>query len=108
MLAVRWALENFEYESRGKRFKLESDHKALLEIRKKSYFNNRINRWIEHIQEFDCDVTYIESKKMRTAFLLSRVSEKKKKSWEKGKKIKDGKEKRLLKVEKGKVYWLFD
>lgn len=41
MLAVYWAMRKFEYELRRRRFVLEPDHKALLEIRKKAEFNNR-------------------------------------------------------------------
>ncbi|KRH93462.1 putative krab-a domain-containing protein [Pseudoloma neurophilia] len=32
MLAIYWGLKRFEYELRGGKFKLETDHKALLEI----------------------------------------------------------------------------
>ena len=46
MLAVFWGIKKFEYELRGRRFQLVTDHKALEEIRKKPYFkNDRINRY---------------------------------------------------------------
>ena len=45
MLAVFWGIKKFEYELRGRKFILETDHKALEEIREKPYFeNNRVNR----------------------------------------------------------------
>lgn len=34
MYAVFWGIKKFEYELRGRRFKVETDHKALVEIRK--------------------------------------------------------------------------
>ena len=74
MLAVIWAIKKFEYELRGRRFILETDHKALMEIRQKAVFNNnRINRWIEKIQEFDFEVNYIKGKDMGEADRLSRI-----------------------------------
>ena len=64
MLAVYWGIKKFEYELRGRSFTLETDHKALEEIRTKPYFNNnRINRWIEQIQEFDFNVRYKRAKR---------------------------------------------
>ena len=56
MYAVFWATKKFEYELSGRKFKLITDHKALTEIRKKGHFNNnRVNRWIDLIQEFDVE-----------------------------------------------------
>ncbi|KRH93739.1 krab-a domain-containing protein, partial [Pseudoloma neurophilia] len=85
MLDIYFGLKRFEYELRGRKFKLETDHKALLEIRKKPQFNNnRINRWIKLIQEFDFSVVYVEGEKMGQADQLSRVNEEDKKKWQKG------------------------
>lgn len=43
MLGVFWAIKKFEYESTGRRFTLETDHRALLEIRRTpSYANARV------------------------------------------------------------------
>ncbi|KRH94493.1 krab-a domain-containing protein [Pseudoloma neurophilia] len=64
MFAIYWALKNFEYELRGCKFKLETDHKALIEMRKRPQFNNnRINRGIELIQEFDFEIVYVKGVK---------------------------------------------
>ena len=47
-------VKKFEYELGGKKFKIETDHKVLVKFRNKPGFeNNRDNRWIEKIQEFD-------------------------------------------------------
>ncbi|KAI5173419.1 hypothetical protein PAEPH01_1962 [Pancytospora epiphaga] len=67
MLAVFWGIKKFEYELRGRRFTLVTDHKAFEKIRKKPYFeNNQINRWIEKIQEFDFEVIYQKGSARRT------------------------------------------
>ncbi|WUR02937.1 reverse transcriptase [Vairimorpha necatrix] len=84
MYAVFWGIKRFEYELRGRKFKIETDHKALNEIRKKPCFNNnRINRRIEKIQEFDFTIAYKKPEEMVVADALSRIhmedDEKKKK-----------------------------
>ena len=76
MLAVYWGVKKFEYELRGRKFILVSDHKALQEIRKKAYFNNsRINRWIELIQEFDFEIQYNKGEELAVPDALSRLYE---------------------------------
>ncbi|KAF9761576.1 Transposon Tf2-9 polyprotein [Nosema granulosis] len=48
MLAVVFGIKKYESDLRGRKFHLMTDHKTLLEIRRKPGFNNnRISRWIE-------------------------------------------------------------
>jgi hypothetical protein len=76
MYAIFWGIKKFEYELRGRRFQLVTDHKALEEIRKKGYFeNNRVNRWIEKIQEFDFEVRYEKGEELAVPDALSRLYE---------------------------------
>ncbi|KAF9761233.1 hypothetical protein NGRA_2777 [Nosema granulosis] len=51
-----------------------TDHKALEEMRRKPFFNNnnRINGWIEKIQEFDFTVEYVKEEMMCDVDALSR------------------------------------
>lgn len=59
MYAVMWGMEKFAYELRGRRFLCITDHKGLERIREKPEFaNNRVNRWIEKIQDYDFTVEY--------------------------------------------------
>ena len=45
MLAIVWGIGKFEYELKGRKFRLVTDHRALKEIREKPYFtNDRVNR----------------------------------------------------------------
>lgn len=65
----------FEYELRGRRFRLITDYKAFEEIRKKSYF--KVNRWIEKIQEFDFLVEYCKGEELAVLDTLIRLYESK-------------------------------
>ncbi|KRH92353.1 putative transposable element [Pseudoloma neurophilia] len=78
---------------RGRKFKLGTDHKALLEIKRShtQFNNNRIKMGLELIQEFDFKVVYVEGKKMGQSDQLSRVNEEDKKKWQKGLRIREGK-----------------
>ncbi|KAI5180579.1 hypothetical protein PAEPH01_2743 [Pancytospora epiphaga] len=47
-------MKKFEYDLRGRRFILITDHKAFEEMRKKTQFETaKMARWIELIQEFN-------------------------------------------------------
>ncbi len=103
---------------RGWRFHLKTGHKALLEIRKKPFYNNnRINRWIEKIQEFDFTVEYVKGELMTDADALSRQFEGDTKTEEEKKqdetrrliieKQKQGKVDKHTVVKDGRKYWEF-
>lgn len=74
MLAIVWAVKKFDYELRGRKFHLITDHKAVENIRNKpEYQNNKINRWINMIQEYDFTIEYQKAKELTTADSLSRI-----------------------------------
>ena len=56
--AIFWVIKKFEYELRGRKFKIKTENKALVEIIKPDIENNRNNRWIVKIQEFDFTIEY--------------------------------------------------
>ena len=63
MLAVYWGIKKFEYELKGRKFILETDHKALEEIRRKPEFNN--NKSKKYFFEsnnyfFKSGITYVD------------------------------------------------
>ena len=59
MYAIFWMVKKFEYKLGGKKFKIETDHKVLVKFRNKPGFeNNRDNRWIEKMQQFDFTIEY--------------------------------------------------
>ncbi|KAI5152345.1 hypothetical protein ENBRE01_2758 [Enteropsectra breve] len=76
LLAVVWGIEYYEYQLKGRRFSLITDHIALESIKKKSEFGNkRMARWIERIQEYDFDITYKKGETVVSADALSRLYE---------------------------------
>lgn len=110
MYAVFWGIKRFEYELRGRKFILETDHKALEKLKEKPYFeNNRINRWSEKIMEFDFEIRYVKGDEMGKADELNRNFDNKQvKSILKGKKIKESKwNKHVIEMD-GSEYWKFD
>lgn len=76
MYAVFWAIKKFEYELRGRRLILATDHKELEEIKRKWQFNNsRVNRWADLIQEFDFEIQYKKGVELVVPDVLSRLYE---------------------------------
>lgn len=111
MLGIYWGIKKFEYELRGRRFKLITDHKALENIRTKPNFsNNRINRWIELIQEFDFEIEYQKPEELVGPDALSRIYENEKLDGRKiiGEKIRKGKMNKHVITENNKEYWVSD
>lgn len=79
LLAVVWGITHFEYQLRGRKFSLITDHRALEFIKDKDDFGNRrMARWIEKIQEYDFDITYKKGEEVVGADALSRLYEKEK------------------------------
>lgn len=61
---------------RGRSFRIITDHEALENIRSKLDFaNNRINRWIEKIQEYDFSIEYQKPENLVGPDALSRIGE---------------------------------
>ena len=113
MLAVFWGVKKFEYELKGRRFEIMTDHKALEEIRSKPCFNNnRINRWIEKIQEFDFRIEYVKGENMTDVDALSRQYQEDKTEEEIRKEVnienqKLGKERKHKILDNNIEYWEF-
>lgn len=85
MLAVLWGVTNFDYELRGRKFHLVSDHKALKYIWETGESNNsRINRWLVKLQEYNFTIEYRKDELMDSADALSRLYEKDKVEQETG------------------------
>lgn len=76
MLAVMWGAYKFKYELSGRKFYLITDHKALENLRSKAEFgNNRVNRRICMIQEYDLTIKYRKGRELFVPDALSRLYE---------------------------------
>ncbi len=72
-LAVKWALDSFKYYLLGRRFTLETDHRALKWLGRMKDTNARITRWFLSMQPFVFDVVYHKGPQNCTADFLSRT-----------------------------------
>lgn len=116
MLAVFWGIKKFDYDLRGRRFRLITDNNALENIRiKPDFANNRINRWIEKIQEYDFSIEYQKPENLVGPDALSRIGEgesdndkKEEVRKLKGQKIVQGKINKHVLLEEGVEYWVND
>ncbi|XP_048745965.2 uncharacterized protein K02A2.6-like [Ostrea edulis] len=75
LLAVLFAMERFEHYTLGRKVKVESDHKPLEIISKKSLVSapKRLQRMLLRLQKFDYEITYKRGLEMYLADTLSRA-----------------------------------
>ena len=66
-LAIKWALDSFRYYLLGRKFVLETDHRALSWLGQMRDSNARITWWFLAVQPFDFDVLYRAGKLNCTA-----------------------------------------
>lgn len=74
LLAIVFGVEKFESYLYGRKFTVESDHKPLQPIMKKSVLSapKRLQGMILWLQRFDFDITYKKGSEMFLADMLSR------------------------------------
>lgn len=72
-LAIWWSVtQKFHSYIDGQQFFLETDHKPLLSLMKKSYHNPRIERWMMSLQQYDMVIRHISGSDNTVADALSR------------------------------------
>ena len=76
LLAACWSLEKFNHYGFGKKVVIETDHKPLESIWKKSMTSAspRLQRLLLRMSKYDVDLRYIEGKRNVIADALSRVN----------------------------------
>ena len=73
LYAVIWSIRKLDEYLRGRRFHLITDHKALVWMKTKEDFGNqKIQRWLEEIYEYDFSIEYRKGEEMGEADALSR------------------------------------
>ena len=75
LLAVVFTLERLNYYTAGYRVKVETDHKPLMSIWKKSIASTstRVQRLLLRLLQYDIDIQYLPDKRNIIADVLSRV-----------------------------------
>lgn len=73
LLAIIYALEKFKRFLLYRRFTIRTDNKALTFIKKITYGNNRITRWIMKLQDYDFAIEHCKGKDNIVADVLSRT-----------------------------------
>ncbi len=75
-LAMAWGIEHFDYYLRGRKFKVRTDHSALLSIKTKQIFGSlKLERMRERLQEYDFTLEYIKGEELIEADAISRIHE---------------------------------
>jgi transposase InsO family protein len=69
LLAVIAAIEHFRPYLLGRRFKLKTDHKALVYLFKTRNLKSRLLRWSLILQEYDFEIEYLKGDKNFSDFL---------------------------------------
>ena len=62
LLAVKWAVDHFKFYLLGRKFRVETDHKALVSVlgrqRINKEYSSRLTRWRMRLLPFDFEVVY--------------------------------------------------
>lgn len=72
LLAVRYFIEHFRQYLLGRKFRVRSDHQALVWLFRLKEPRGRIARWIEILSAYNFTIEYRQGKKMGNADALSR------------------------------------
>ena len=75
-MAMAWSIEHFEYYLKGKKFKVITDHSALVSSQIKHIFGNlKLERMRERIQKYDFTIEYKKGTELVDADTISRIYE---------------------------------
>ena len=76
LLAVKWALEHFKFYLLGRKFQVETDHKALVALLGRNHtqreYSSRLTRWRMRLLPFEFDISYKPGIRMGITDYLSR------------------------------------
>ena len=76
LLVIVWAVEHFKNYVYGVKFKIISDHKALMTVLKPNRgnktFSSRLTRWVDRLLPFEFEVVHVAGRTLGMADYLSR------------------------------------
>ena len=73
LLGIIAALQHFRYLLHGKRFTLRTDHISLLSLKNNTEPSRRVQKWLELLGTYDCELEYLAGPKNLVADAISRA-----------------------------------
>ena len=73
LLAIKCALEKFHHYVIGHKFKIFTDHSALLALKSKTDLTGRMARWVELFSRYDYEIFHLAGKLNSVSDCLSRI-----------------------------------
>ncbi|GBG79447.1 hypothetical protein CBR_g29594 [Chara braunii] len=71
--AIVWGIQHFHPYLYGQKFRLVTDHKPLLELKKLTNYTGVIGRWVVRLQEYDFDIVHRKTERHGNADGLTRL-----------------------------------
>ena len=72
MLAIITALKTWRCYLQGSPFRVNSDHQTLRRLQTQPLLSARQARWVEFLQQFDCEIAYVPGDKNQADALSRR------------------------------------
>ena len=73
LLAIVWAMKRLRQYLLGKKFKIQTDHRALVWLHNVKDPSSRLLRWRLRMEEYDYEIEYVKGKENKVADCLSRL-----------------------------------
>ena len=72
-LAIVWAIKYFRFYLYGRKFTIETDHKAIIWLNNLKEPNMKLQRWKIQLNDYNFDINYVKSKDNHVADGLSHI-----------------------------------
>ena len=73
LLAIVWAMKRLRQYLLGKKFKIQTDHRALVWLHNVKDPSSRLLRWRLRMEEYEYEIEYVKGKENKVADCLSRL-----------------------------------
>ena len=73
LLAIAWAMKRLRQYLLGKKFKIQTDHRALVWLHNVKDPSSRLLRWRLRMEEYEYEIEYVKGKENKVAGCLSRL-----------------------------------
>ena len=73
LLAIVWAMKSLRQYLLGKKYKIQTDHRALVWLHNVKDPSSRLLRWKLRMEEYEYEIEYVKGKENKVADCLSRI-----------------------------------